>query len=180
MEEELGARFEIDHANFVGYLTAGPGAVAPRADATTLCRFLTALAHDENVLIGSTEGKWISKIRNVAEQQAYFVSQADDVLNSRKVSERLDPLRQFFTGYALYAMVLPSSQVDADSHSFFYEASESSPNALFFMPQPDLYNDLTQRGRSIPSAASFSRMPDLTPRCDVLDSIKKLMRSSLK
>ena len=28
----MGARFEIDHANFVGYLTAGPRAIAPRAD----------------------------------------------------------------------------------------------------------------------------------------------------
>jgi len=31
-EAAMGARFEIDHANFVGYLTAGPRAIAPRAD----------------------------------------------------------------------------------------------------------------------------------------------------
>jgi predicted phosphodiesterase len=135
--------FEIDHVNFVGYLTAGHDAAAPRANRGTLKMFLNSLAEGVG-LISSTQGTpedWTSRIAGAAGREAGklgFLPDVNDVLDPTEVAQRLDPLRTYFTGYALYAMVLGSGSwgEDKDSFRFFTEAAVGShSNALILMPQ---------------------------------------------
>jgi calcineurin-like phosphoesterase family protein len=135
----MGARFEIDHANFVGYLTADHRAIAPRADSRTLKMFLFSLAVGDG-LISSTMGTpqdWTRKIATAAEREFKLMPLHDTLLSPMEVGERLDPLRSYFTGYPLYAMVLPSGSWQEDHHSFrfFTESAVSAhSNALILMP----------------------------------------------
>jgi hypothetical protein len=139
MEGEMGARFAIEHANFVGYLTADYRATAPRAVSGTLNEFLMSLAYG-NCLISSTQGTpddWTHQIAAAAEREVRELPWGDTVLNPHEVSRRLDPLRTYFMGYPLYAMVLPSGswQEDRDSFRFFTESAVGSHhNALILMP----------------------------------------------
>jgi predicted phosphodiesterase len=139
-EATVGARFEIDHANFVGYLTAGHRPIAPRADRQTLKMFLLSLAYGGG-LISSTMGTrddWTRKISAAAEREAQQLLWDDRVLDSHEVGQALDPIRIHFTGYPLYAMVIPSGswQQDQDSFRFFTEAAVGShANALILMPE---------------------------------------------
>lgn len=137
----MGARFEIGHSNFVGYLTSDHRAIAPRTDPWTLKMFLMSLAYGGS-LISSTMGTpddWTRQIAHAAEREADMVPQGDDrVLTSAEVAQRLNPLRTYFTGYPLYAMVIPSGswQSDQDSFRFFTESAVSShANALILMPE---------------------------------------------
>jgi len=126
----MGARFEIDHANFVGYLTADYRATAPRADCGTLKMFLMSLAYGGG-LISSTRGTrddWTRKIAEAAARESNELPWDDDrVLDPFEVSQRLDPLRIYFTGYPLYAMVIPSGsrEEDRDSFRFLTESAVS-------------------------------------------------------
>src|SRR4051812_26582146 len=136
----MGARFEIDHANFVGYLTADYRATAPRSECRTLKMFLMSLAYGGG-LISSTMGTpddWTRRIAKAAERECEALPWDDEgILSPAEVSQRLDPLRTYFTGYALYAMVLPSGswQEDQESFRFFTESAVSShSNALILMP----------------------------------------------
>lgn len=136
----MGARFEIEHVNFVAYLTAGHRATAPRADSETLKMFLMSLAYGEG-LISSTMGTpqdWTRQIAQAATRECEGLSWEDDrVLNPHEVAERLNPLRTYFTGYPLYAMVIPDDPwgADKDSFRFFTESAVGShSNALILMP----------------------------------------------
>jgi hypothetical protein len=139
-EAAVGARFEIDHANFVGYLTADHRAIAPRADCQALRLFLESLSY-ANGLISSTMGTqddWTHKIADAARRERNEVPWEDRVLDSVEVSKRLDPLRSYFSGYPLYAMVIPSGSREEDQKSFrfFTEAAVGShSNALILMPE---------------------------------------------
>jgi predicted phosphodiesterase len=140
----MGARFGIEHANFVGYLTAHYRAVAPRTDSQTLKMFLMSLAYGGG-LISSTQGTpddWTRRIADAAERESNELPWSDEVLNPDEVRRRLDSLRTYFMGYPLYAMVLPSGSwnEDHDSFRFFTESAVSShSNALILMPNDEAY-----------------------------------------
>jgi hypothetical protein len=105
----MGALFEIEHANFVGYLTVEGRVTAPRADRGILEGFLWSLTSPDS-LISSTKGTpedWTTKVADAAREQA-FKLRGEQILTPEQVALRLDPLRTYFTGYDLYAMVLPS------------------------------------------------------------------------
>jgi len=163
----MGARFEIDHANFVAYLTAGPDATAPRANLGTLKMFLMALAYGGG-LISSTQGTpddWTRRISEAAEREANEIPWTDEVLESREVAQRLDPLRTYFTGYPLYAMVLPSGswQEDRASFRFFTEAAVAShSNALILMPEGQSY-ELTSVVDPFPALRVLAECPTAPP-----------------
>ncbi|MGO7624432.1 hypothetical protein ACC687_41630, partial [Rhizobium ruizarguesonis] len=75
-----GARFEIDHANFVGYLTADHLAISPRAASGTLKMFLMSLAYGQS-LISSTMGTphyWTRQIADAAERESESLSWEDE------------------------------------------------------------------------------------------------------
>jgi predicted phosphodiesterase len=163
----MGARFEIDHANFVGYLTADRDATAPRTDSYTLKAFLMSLAYGEG-LISSTMGTpddWTRKIARSAEREAEMLSWDEHVLSPTEVSQRLDPLRTYFTGYALYAMVLPSGShgKDKDSFRFFTESAVSShTDALILMPEGETRN-LTSVTDPFPALRVLAENPIVPP-----------------
>lgn len=164
----MGARFEIDHANFVGYLTADHRATAPRAAAGTLKMFLMSLAYGES-LISSTKGTpedWTRLIADAAERESESLSWEDDsVLSSSEIARRLDPLRSYFTGYPLYAMVIPSGswEVDRRSFQFFTESAVGShTNALILMPN-DLPYGLTSIVDPFPALRVLAEHPIKPP-----------------
>lgn len=164
----MGASFAIEHANFVGYLTADYRATAPRADSQTLKMFLMSLAYD-GCLISSTQGTpddWTQQIGAAAERESQELSWEDDrVLNPHQVSRRLDPLRTYFMGYPLYAMVLPSGswQEDRDSFRFFTESAVGSHhNALILMPKEQPYN-LTSVVDPFPALRVLAEHPTSPP-----------------
>ena len=163
----MGARFEIDHANFVGYLTADNRAVAPRAASGTLRMFLMALGYGGG-LISSTQGTpydWTEKISRAAAREAEALPWADEVLSPNQVARVLDPLRTYFTGYPLYAMVLPSGswQEDQDSFRFFTESAVAShSNALILMPEGNSYS-LTNVVDPFPALRILAEHPTSPP-----------------
>src|SRR5215510_9528231 len=115
----MGAIFQIEHANFVAYLTTDGRAKAPHADQDNLKTFLLSLAEPLS-LISSTQGTpedWTRRITEDAEEQAKKLGGEKKILTPAEVSRRLNPLRAYFTGYELYAMVLPSAPWGQDSAS---------------------------------------------------------------
>lgn len=163
----MGAHFEIDHANFVGYLTSNRGEIAPRADSRTLKMFLMSLAYGGG-LISSTMGTaddWTRKIAAAARNEDERMPWDDRVLNSHEVSQRLDPLRSFFTGYPLYAMVFPSGSwsEDRESFRFFTETAVSShSNALILMPEGQTF-ELTSFVDPFPALRVLAENPIKPP-----------------
>lgn len=136
----MGARFEIQHANFVGYLTADHRATAPRTDSAALKMFLMSLAYGGG-LISSTMGTpddWTRQIAGAAKRESATLAWEEErVLTPLEVARRLDPLRAYFSGYNLYAMILPSGSWDTDEQSFRFfteSAVGSHSNALILMP----------------------------------------------
>jgi Calcineurin-like phosphoesterase len=140
LEADMGARFEIAHTNFIAYLTAVHRVTAPRADSETLKMFLQSLAYGHN-LISSTMGTaddWTRQIAYAAERESEMLSWDNNVLSPVEVARRLDPLRTYFTGYPLYAMVIPSGTWGTDERSFRFfteSAVGSHSNALILMPE---------------------------------------------
>jgi hypothetical protein len=138
----MGAFFEIEHANFVAYLTTERRARAPRAFASSLGNFLWSLMNPET-LISSTKGTqedWTEQIAAAASEQRDklgFEPEHQRIMTSAEVARRLDPLRTYFTGYDLYALVLPLGpwKEDLESFRFFNEVATSShSNGLVLMP----------------------------------------------
>ncbi len=163
----MGARFEIDHANFVGYLTADYRATAPRAESNKLKMFLMSLAYGGG-LISSTQGTpddWTRQIATAAERQCEALPWDERVLSPSEVSRLLDPLRTYFMGYPLYAMVLPSGswQEDQDSFRFFTEAAVGShSNALILMPEGQPH-ELTSVVDPFPALRVLAENPNSPP-----------------
>jgi predicted phosphodiesterase len=167
----VGARFQIGHANFVAYLTADHRDLAPRADAQALFEFLASLT-GPGALISSTMGTpddWTHHIGSAAEREMMAMDHqwgSSRVLSSAEVARRLDPLRTYFTGYELYAMVLPSGswQQDTDSFRFFTEAAVSSHSkGLVLMPDYAHSSQLTEIVDPFPALQTLAENPVAPP-----------------
>jgi 3',5'-cyclic AMP phosphodiesterase CpdA len=119
-------------------------------------------------LISSTQGTpddWTRRIGRAAEREADDLPWTDEVLDPTEVAQRLDPLRTYFTGYALYAMVLPSGswQEDRESFRFFTEAAVSShSSALILMPEGESYH-LTSVVDPFPALRVLAEYPTSPP-----------------
>jgi UDP-2,3-diacylglucosamine pyrophosphatase LpxH len=131
--------------------------------------FLMALAYGGG-LISSTQGTpddWTRKIAAAAERESNELPWEDDdgILDPEEVGRRLDPLRKYFTGYALYAMVLPSGswREDKDSFRFFTESAVSShSDALILMPEGESYQ-LTSVMDPFPALRVLAENPTAPP-----------------
>ncbi|WP_207079253.1 metallophosphoesterase family protein, partial [Rhizobium ruizarguesonis] len=80
-------------------------------------------------------------------------------------TRRLDPLRSYFTGYPLYAMVIPSGSWEADKRSFQFfteSAVGSHANALILMPN-DLPYGLTSIIDPFPALRVLAEHPIKPP-----------------
>lgn len=133
----MGASFDVDHANFVAYLTAEGPTVAPRAENAVLKAFLDALAEGQG-LISSTMGTrddWTREVAHAAAHQLHKLPPDNRILESNHVSEILHVLRAYFTGYSLYAMVIASSETELGRRSFVELAINTQTNALILFPK---------------------------------------------
>jgi predicted phosphodiesterase len=167
----MGARFNFRHANLVAYLTAEDGSVAPRTTDTTVKTFLESLCY-QGALISSTMGTPRDWTRNVSAAAEYrfreFGSSPNDriILESDEVAWLLAPLKGYFTGYDLYALVLPSGslQQDHESFKFFTEAAVSSHSkGLVLMPEYDNADQLAQVVDPFPAMRAIAESPIAPP-----------------
>ncbi|WP_312993894.1 metallophosphoesterase [Achromobacter animicus] len=167
----MGAQFDLNHINLVGYLTDETGISAPRSDVNTIGMFLTSLAYGQN-LISSTQGSqddWTRQVRDAAIDQLNRLNfQFCEPANERPVNSQwyLDPLRTYFTGYDFYALVLPADdQGPADSAMrFFREAGYSSgANGLVLFPSRKNEPGLAQFVDPFPALRALADHPIAPP-----------------
>jgi hypothetical protein len=64
----MGAKFDLNHINLVGYLTDETGLAAPRSDLDAIGKFLMSLAYGQN-LISSTQRSPEDWTRQVSDQR---------------------------------------------------------------------------------------------------------------
>lgn len=137
----MGAPFNVNHANFVAYLTADDRPTPPRTDAWNLREFLLSLQYggDMNSTYSSAEfphrqlissgPEWVEGIVSTAGHllnEFFFEANPPEILERGLVAEILGPLRKFFTGYTIYAMMFPEKGIwerDPKVEEFFREAA---------------------------------------------------------
>jgi hypothetical protein len=134
----VGFFFDLDHANFVAYLTAPEGTRAPRAFPERLFAFFESLSrispHDQQFLIAS-DWNWIEAIRRISERAARRIQPrlTRNVLGSPEVVGRLRKLRPYFQGYSIYALIVGAN--DPKAREFFRSAAlASAEDGLVLMP----------------------------------------------
>jgi predicted MPP superfamily phosphohydrolase len=166
----MGAHFDINHINLVGYLTDETGHAAPRSDLNTIGTFLMSLAYGKN-LISSTQGSpddWTRQVGDAAREQFNRMNfQFGEPANERPVDSRryLDPLRTYFTGYDFYALVLPGDDHSHEDYTlrFFREAGYSSgANGLVLLPSRGCEAGLVQFVDPFPALRILADQP-ITP-----------------
>lgn len=167
----MGARFDLNHINLVGYLTDETGIAAPRSDLDTISTFLMSLAYGQS-LISSTQGSpddWTRQVEEAARCQFNRVnSHFDERSDKRPVnsSQYLDPLRTYFTGYDFYALVLPADDRGRDDFAlrFFREAGFSSgANGLVLLPSRSYEPGLAQFVDPFPALRALADQPIAPP-----------------
>jgi predicted phosphodiesterase len=178
----MGWLFDIEHANFVAYLTAEQEKAAPRADFESLRSFLDALSltyidGEELARFISSQRGWIEDIHFAAKRAADRLTRPEVlsgkpdriIVNSREVENVLNPLRPLFSGYSIYALIIPGSDIfpGADYRGtpegdFFREAALSSEGGgLVLMPhrRSGLFNILDP----FPAIQTLAEMPVRPP-----------------
>ena len=178
----MGLYFELEHANFVAYLTGierigVPG--GPKAQADVLQRFLNHLAESavDTVDAGMSFGRrdaqhsvlssrpvWIKDIAQnarLAGAGAKLLSGLGlrPVLTSQEVALVLTPLRPFFTGYALYGLVLAELW---EGDVFFRAAALSSESHGLFM-FPEIKDRTTDIVSAFPPLRALAETPFSPP-----------------
>jgi len=152
----MGIRFEIQHVNYIAYLTSFTnsenGKPAPISQLSDLKNFLFFLSHGLNDrrphLISS--GKWSNDIARTAERQFRILKEYPDTgfINSEQSAGILGPLRQYFSSFELYILILPFSKEArrsaADLEFLFRELSiETGDRGLALVPEkPDEFVDI--------------------------------------
>jgi hypothetical protein len=180
----VGARFDINHINLVGYLTDETGAPAPRTDKNTLGTFLMSLAYGGN-LISSTQGTpedWTLEVADAARYQLDKLNfQHSSAKNFLPINPKkyLDPLRTHFTGYEFYALILPehSNDLDRKSLKFFMEAGMGSGRSgLVLLPGQRHEKGLVQFVDPFPALRELARRPIAPPGVLFWTKLGGLMR----
>lgn len=167
----MGARFDLDHINLVGYLTDETGLAAPRSDLDTIGTFLMSIASGDN-LISSTQGTpddWTRQVARAADEQFRRLNYlTGEPANKLPVDSRtyLDPLRTYFTGYDFYALVLPTDVHCRDDSTlrFFREAGFSSgANGLVLLPSQRYESGLAEFIDPFPALRVLADQPIAPP-----------------
>lgn len=167
----MGARFDLNHINLVGYLTDETGLRAPRTDMETIGEFLMSLAYRQN-LISSTQGSpddWTEHVAGAAQELFSRLNfQFGESVNKQPVDSRryLDPLRTYFTGYDFYALILPGAHDNHDDSTlrFFREAGYSSgANGLVLLPSRPYGSSLAQFVDPFPALRVLADQPIAPP-----------------
>lgn len=174
-----GWRFNINDANLVNYLTTeyrapfprtGEGIQpAPRASVAQLVSFIDGLISIGSDLI-SSDTHWRESVRQAAENVRKHISAKESfapeglILESQVVARLLEPLRQFFTGYAMYALIVPERPWDSSSpeREFFQEAALSSQRQGLIL-MPDAPPGLLHIMDPFPALQALVKMPVASP-----------------
>ena len=154
----MGVHFAVEHVNFVSYLVNQEERTAPRASRSLLHEFFTRLSdgyrpggqgyagfEDAGLRLGvtresviSSDPNWRNRLQRVAAKQARWTSVQKsifpEIVSSRAAATLLDPLRKFFTGYALCGLVIPDQESHLAENFFERAAISSGSNGLFLMP----------------------------------------------
>lgn len=135
----MGARFELQHANWMLYLTL-PGTKAPRATAAELRDFLGRLIGDRESAIPflSSDITWPARMRDVAMVAAQDLpSESESYLESNEIERRLAGLRHELGKYKRFAFLIGNRAEDDEVTSFAkYLAYETRASALILIPYP--------------------------------------------
>jgi 3',5'-cyclic AMP phosphodiesterase CpdA len=186
----MGWRFDVNHANLVNYLTVedhSPIAEkylqpAPRASVAQLENFIQGLSYLGPDLI-SSDLNWLKSVQEVAHNVMQRLRPLEDlspsfqrsvgreppppprvrpetILEASVVSRLLQPLRQFFTGYTIYALIIPERPTDASSpeSKFFEEAALSSQREGLIL-MPDAPPGLLHIMDPFPALQALTKMP---------------------
>src|SRR4029077_15138096 len=138
----------------VSYLVNQEERTAPRASRSLLHEFFTSLSDGyradgqgyagfehaglrlggrrESVI--SSDRNWRNRLQRVAAKQARWTSIFPEIVSSWTAATLLDPLREFFTGYALCGLVIPDQEFHLAENFFERAAISSGSNGLFLMP----------------------------------------------
>lgn len=168
-EDEMGARFDLEHVNFVAYLTADQKAKAPRTEVRLLSEFLDSVADSDRIKSTtiSTSKTWQRNLQRVASRQRQqILTGAEGVVSEENVARVLDPLRAFFTGYQLYVLLIPgaghfgpSSELLSRSYVEFVRRSSVDILVLFPYSGPDFISVIDP----FPALQSLANQPIQLP-----------------
>ena len=133
----MGATFDLQHINFISYISSEIRRPAPRCERSVLRDFLYSISYEiEDNIISTDEGRReglrqtaTALLKQVDEKNAAVVTQAE-------VAEVLAPLRDFFTGYHLYVLLIPTKNDERlmrDTYDTF--VFRSQVDVLVLMPK---------------------------------------------
>jgi predicted MPP superfamily phosphohydrolase len=135
----MAMSFQIADINFVAYITAETKRPSPRCEEGALWQFLYSFSDIYEVQRHtiSTDPDWQFRLQ----QQASFLaskldSDSNRIFGSGEAAEFLDPLREFFTGYDLYVLLIPDESGQAPDIIDMYEnfVYQSRVNILVLRP----------------------------------------------
>jgi UDP-2,3-diacylglucosamine pyrophosphatase LpxH len=133
----MGARFDIEHINFIAYLTSKKAQLAPRCEDNTLWQFLFSMAHEVERNTISTDRDWQLRLQKRAAALVSSLSTNGRTMLPPEVAPYLDPLREFFTGYDLYALLIPGSAAGDEErlvHTYAQYVKNSAVDILVLLP----------------------------------------------
>jgi predicted phosphodiesterase len=162
---------DIEFVNLVGYLTSEAEMDPPRMSPGELQEFLYSLSQDEqditNAFISSRKD-WIDQIRSAAGKGLDVFRQAapkdrapdDPFVPSELLANILKPLRKLFTGYSVYALVLPTyddQSYDEQARLFREIALLTEGDGLALMPRES--GELFDVLEPFPALRALAEMP---------------------
>ncbi|MDX6560122.1 MAG: hypothetical protein QOF72_3171, partial [Blastocatellia bacterium] len=106
----MGARFDIEHINFIGYLTDDNSRPAPRCQEATLCEFLASFADPREIKKRtiSDDPAWQDNLQVTAKALTKKLKpHSRKVLSEEKVEKILLELKKYFSDYDAYVLLLP-------------------------------------------------------------------------
>lgn len=145
MEEvSVGARFRLEHVNFISYLTSLAPVRAPVADRQTLHEFLQFLRYglpDDRLHLISGEGAWAERVIEVSDgliERLNRLDSANAFLQSSETEDVLSPLRKYFSKFLLYSLILfgRAQQLEGrDGDQFRQMAILAGDQGLVLLPE---------------------------------------------
>lgn len=167
----MGAVFDIDHINLVGYLTSGNITKPLRTERSNVLNFLTSLAYGQN-LISSTKknsDKWAETVSTIAEKilseinKSYKFGSSEDIIDAKKYLHRI---KGKFDDFNFYALIIPGNDTyeSSELYKFFVDSAISSgSDGLILFPSNSRRESLSQFVDPFPALIEFSKNPIQTP-----------------
>jgi len=140
----MGARFELKHANIIGYLTDFTGEKAPRTTPELLHDFFTFLREPElsrkfqPPRLISLRGEWEDNIRRALRSSIEILYRAEfkagTILSREMVGKLLAPIRPYFQNFPLYVMIVGTPD-DPEIKKYWHRIPIVSESALCLFPE---------------------------------------------